>query len=325
MSDSQYDSLPPPDPHERVARLLYASRATLSGPVYAEMERIRASALRHNLPLGIHTALLHQAGWFVQWKEGPADSIAALMARLAHDTRHAGLCTVHASQGPRLLAGPWSMAIVQCREQAADFGRRVALLAAEQAAGRPATPPAAWRRLSTPAGHAGAARQHEPGAFRRLLVVAARGSGSFALVDWLARRAGQPVVHRRYAGAQDLDVGTDLVDLATVQGLVRVVAMARRGLALPLTRAFLPDTGHLVVLLSGDAETDLALLRRIARACAGAAPAPVLLGVAPDPAAHAPPAAAALQAGLHYVPVLADAAHPQAAWPALAAAARQPA
>lgn len=320
MSDPQYDSLPPADPHERVARIVYASRATLAGPVYAEMERIRASALRHNPPLGIHTALLHQSGWFLQWKEGPAGAIEALMARIAHDSRHAGLRTVHASAGPRLLAGPWSMAIVQCQDSHHDFGRRVEQLVAEHAAGRQASPPAAWRRLSTPAHHPGAQRQDEPGAFARLLVCSAQGTGAFALVDWLARRAGRPVVHRRYAGARDLDVGTDYLDLATSAGLVRVIAMARRGLALPLTRAFLPDTGHLALLLSGEPQADLALLRRLAGACAGAATPPVLLGVGAQPGVHAPLGALAAGLGLRYRPLVADGAQPHAAWRALAAA-----
>ena len=54
-----------------VARIVYASQACVTQSVFAEMEKIRASAIRHNEPAAIATALLYQSGWFVQWKRGP--------------------------------------------------------------------------------------------------------------------------------------------------------------------------------------------------------------------------------------------------------------
>ena len=66
-----------------VARVVYASESNLHDSIYAEMERIRASAVRHNVPAGVHTALLYQSGWFVQWKEGPGDALLKLMDRVA--------------------------------------------------------------------------------------------------------------------------------------------------------------------------------------------------------------------------------------------------
>lgn len=304
-------------PDTSVARIVYASESSIEGAVYGEMERIRASALGHNVPAGVHTALLYQSGWFVQWKEGPGDAIQALMGRVEGDRRHHSLRIVHFSRGPRLLCGPWSMAIVQCDETHARMGERVARLRSRLTDGRQCSPPAAWRQLSTPMEHPGAARQDDPDAFQRLLVCSAAGQDSFELVHWLARRHGQPVVHRRFAGEAGLDVGTNYVDFADEERLARVIAMARKGLQVPLVRAFLADHSHVVLLLSGDAPCDAALLARVAQACAGLASPPVLVGVAADRDTHRLPFVQAHRAGLIYLDAQADPRDPAAAWAAL--------
>jgi hypothetical protein len=110
---------------EPVARILYASQSRINGPVYAQMERIRACAVRHNEPLGVYTALAHQSGWFLQWKEGPADAVRQIMERVLQDPRHHGARIMHRSTGPRLLPDVWSMSIVQCNDSAAEFEARV--------------------------------------------------------------------------------------------------------------------------------------------------------------------------------------------------------
>jgi hypothetical protein len=236
------------------------------------------------------------------------------MARVEADRRHHALRIVHASRGPRLLAGPWSMAIVQSDDAHEAFSRRVALLHGRHAAGRQDSPPAVWRQLSTPLEHPGAARQADPDAFCRLLVCAARGGASFELVQWLARRHRQPVVQRRFAGARDLDVATDYVDFAEGDCLVRVIAMARRGLGVPLARAFLSDYAGVLLLLSGEPEADVQLVRRLAAACAHLEQPPALVGVAAMPGVHAPLAALAGGLGLGYAGVQADPAAPAAVW-----------
>lgn len=304
---------------ERVARLMYVSQSNIRGSIYAEVQRIRASAVRHNEPAGVATALLYQSGWFAQWKEGPGEALLRIMDRVEADPRHRNMRIIHSSRGPRLLAGPWSTAIVQCDETPDDMEQRVELLHRELKQGRQCSPQTLWRRISTPMRHPGASKQAQADAFQRVLVCDAEGMGSFKLVRWLGQKYGEEVVHRRFAGASDLDVGTDYVDFAQGDRVVRVIAMARHGLALPLTRAFLCDYSHVVLLLSGELDRDLALAQRVAQACNGLAAPPALLGVAQDPAVHAALFALARRSGLIYLS--ADCARPrdeECAWEAIA-------
>ena len=297
-----------------VARIMYASQASIRHSVYQEMEKIRASALKHNEPAGIATALLHQSGWFVQWKEGPAAALQEIMDRVASDVRHFDLRIVHRSRGPRLLAGPWSMAIVQCNETPGEMELRVRHLKQQVDEGLQFSPAAVWRRLSTPMRHPGAMRQQDPDAFQRVLVCGASGMGSFDLVRWLGEEHEVEVVHRRFAGAVELDVGTDYVDFEQEGRVWRVIAMARHGLHLPLTRAFIPDYSHFVLLLSIDPERNAQLMQRVLRAYETLSHPPALIGVASRGDMHTLPAALARRHGLPYVAAVADSRDPEGSW-----------
>lgn len=313
----------PPGWHEKyggaqsVARFMYASQANVQGSIYTEMERIRASAVRHNEPAGVATALLYQSGWFAQWKEGPGEALLRIMERVEGDPRHHSMRIVHSSRGPRLLAGPWSTAIAQCDESFSDMAQRVELLRRELEVGRQYSPQTVWRRLSTPMRHPGAAQQAEPDAFQRVLVCAAERMASFDLVHWLGHCHGEEVVHRRFAGAHGLDVGTDYVDFAEDGRVLRLIAMARHGLALPLTRAFLQDYSHIVLLLNGDLERNLSLVQRMAQACRLATP-PMLLGVARDAAVHTEMFALARRCELIYLGAQCNPEDEKRAWAAIA-------
>jgi hypothetical protein len=305
------------NPEGPVARIVYASQACVTQSVFAEMEKIRASAIRHNEPAAIATALLYQSGWFVQWKEGPGPELLKIMDRVAVDARHHDLRIVHRSRGPRLLNGPWSMAVVQCHETAADMEERVLCLKHDVDQGRQFSPPAIWRRLSTPMEHPGAARQDDPDAFQRVLVCSAVGTSSFDLVNWLGERHAAEVVHRRFAGAHALDVGTNYVDFEQGGRVLRVVAMARHGLSVPLTRAFMADYSHLVLLLSLDGDRNLQLMERVLRAYATLPNPPVLVGVASLPEMHTLPHTVARRFHLPYQLAVADSREWQASWHAL--------
>ena len=300
-----------------VARIMYASQASVRHSVYQEMEKIRASALKHNEPAGIATALLHQSGWFVQWKEGPAPALQEIMERVASDVRHFDLRIVHRSRGPRLLAGPWSMAIVQCNEMPAEMEMRVQQLKHQVDSGMQFSPPAVWRRLSTPMKHPGAMRQQDPDAFQRVLVCSASGMGSFDVVHWLGEQNGVGVVHRRFAGATELDVGTDYVDFEQEGRVWRVIAMARHGLSVPLTRAFMSDYSHFVLLLSVDGDRNLELMERVLRAYATLSHPPVLVGVASMPEMHTLPNTLARRFRIPYQLAIADSREWESSWHAI--------
>ena len=74
-SVSVLSTWPEVNPTEPVSRFMYASQANVEGSIYSVIERIRASAVRHNEPAGVATALLYQSGWFAQWKEGPSEAL----------------------------------------------------------------------------------------------------------------------------------------------------------------------------------------------------------------------------------------------------------
>ena len=298
-----------------VARIVYVSRATITHSPYQEMERIRACAVRHNMPAGVATALLYQCGWFLQWKEGPGDAVQRIMDRVAADPRHAQQVVLHASSGPRLLAGPWSMAIVQCGEPPERMEQRVQALRSAAVLGRQLAPAAVWRCFSTPVRHHG--KSGDDASFQRLLVCAAAGTDSFTLVQWLARRYGEELVHRRFAGADTPDVAADCVDIPFGDTVLRASAMARNGLRLPLTRAFVSDYEQAVLLLSGDEFCDGELVRRLAQACAGLV-APTVLAVAADPEWHRRARGLARRHGLAYVEVQANPSDPAECWQVLA-------
>jgi hypothetical protein len=300
-----------------VTRILVASQSCVPHSVFQEMERIRSSALRHNVPVGVSTALLFQSGWFVQWKEGPANAVDHVMERVAADARHFDLRFMHRSRGPRLLGGPWSMGIVHCRETPAHMQERVERLTEQEAEEGPLSPAAILRRLSKPTNHPGTLRQDDPDAFQRVLVCAAAGVASFELVDWLGQCHHAEVVRRRFAGAKQLDVGSDYVDVDQGERVCRVIAMARHGLHLPLTRAFLPDYSHVVLLLSTDAERNVQLMDRVLTAFECVPHPPIVLGVGARPGLHASPAALARRFGLPYLSVLTPARGPQETWEAI--------
>jgi hypothetical protein len=165
--------------------------------------------------------------------------------------------------------------------------------------------------------HPGAQLHADRDGFQRVLVCCAAGESSFQLVHWLARRYEQEVVHRRFAGATKLDVGTDYVDFQEGGTVVRVIAMARNGLSLPLTQAFIPDYSHLVLLLSGDAERDVQLVQRVADACASIVSPPALVAVAAEGKFHAAPFALAHQLGLVYLKAEGNPEHCAQAWNAI--------
>lgn len=288
---------------EEVDRLMYASLSCFEGPVFAEMHRIRDHALHRNAVDKVHVALLYQSGWFMEWMEGPSAGVRAVMGRVASDPRHHGLRLLHSSRGRRRLIEPWSMAIVQTHESPTDFARRVMTLREEHRKGLVLDPATVWRRLSTPLTHPGAAEHAVSDRFQRVMVCSAQGVDSFDMVRWLGQTHDAEVVHRRFVGsrADGLDVATDYVDLDSGAVVRRVIAMARNGLQIGLTQAFMSDYSHVILLLSGDSHRDVKLMRRLVTVCARLAHRPVVVGLGPQSCDHATLQQIARNGGLVYL------------------------
>lgn len=274
---------------ERVQRLMFASRSRLSEAVFSTMLATRAHAMQRNLADNVFVALLIQSGWFMEWMEGPESGVHAVLDRVARDKRHHSPYLLHQSDGPRRLMEPWSMASVQTHEPAADFTSRVMMLHEEHKQGRADDPAGVWRRLSTPLTHPGAAEQADEWQFQRVMVVAAVGTDAFNLVRWLGDTFNADIVHRRFVGSrsEDGDVATDYCDLPAGPVVRRVIAMSQNGLKIGLTRAFLSDYSHVILLMSGIPGRDHNLLDRFLRSCAQLAHHPIVVGVGPPDTDHA--------------------------------------
>ncbi len=303
---------------EIVDRLLCASECCVEGPVFEAMQRIRQRALVRNRADDVSAALLYQAGWFVEWMEGPAAGIDAVLGRAGSEPHHRHLRVFHRSRGPRRLTQPWSMAFRQGDErQGAAFGQRVAALTGlgpEQGL----EPAALWRRLSMPLQEHGIGTRLETDDYQRVMGCAARGARSFELVRWLGRTYGRPVIHQRLAGADDSvqDVANEYLDIEAGDGkmLRRVVAVARNGLQIGLFQAFLSDYSHVILLLCGDAGHDRDLVQVVMAACSQLAERPLLLGCGPTGCDHDGLRAAARAGGLVYLDCGAASDDPEAVW-----------
>ena len=261
-----------------VARLVYASISQVDGPVLQEMRRIRDQALPRNEADGLKVALLHIRGWFVEWIEGPEQAIEALLSRVDRDHRHHSLRVLHRSVGQPRLFRPWIGAIVQSDESMVDVARRVLDLQHRHETERLPEPASVWLSLCSPPADA---MRSPIGAFPRIMLLSAAGSTAFDLTSWVARETGQPLIRRRFAGAADdaPDVESDYVDLPDIGPAgVRLIANARKGLAMGMTHAFLPDYAAVLVLLGEDDSRNQRLLARLLSACRQVHHVPLIIG-----------------------------------------------
>ena len=92
--------------------VVYCSSAA-QGVDAATVSQIIATAQRYNPRHGITGILVSGAGLFFQWLEGPPDAIAALMSRIAIDSRHNTVVTLTESDDVReRVFGQWDMELV---------------------------------------------------------------------------------------------------------------------------------------------------------------------------------------------------------------------
>ncbi|WP_310564740.1 BLUF domain-containing protein [Hydrogenophaga sp.] len=266
-------------PLQVVSRLIYASLSKVDEHVLDEMRRIRDHAVVHNQAAGLRVALLHMSGWFVEWIEGPEAGIRALLDRVAQDPRHQGLQVVHHSRGKPRLFRPWIGSIVQSDEGPTAFARRLFALQDRQVRQSALEPASVWLRLCSPPA---VDMPLTDGAFPRAMLLSAQGAQAFELLQTLAAQLKRPLVCRRFAGAADAarDVESDYLDLPALgQTGWRLVANARKGLAMGMAHAFLPDHAAVVLLLSDDAARNQHLVDRVLAANQQVHHVPVIVGL----------------------------------------------
>jgi hypothetical protein len=289
----------PAEPGEEdVARVICASVVTDASGVYATMENIRDSALRHNPVQGIHTALLYQSGWFLHWAEGPVGPVTSLFERVRKDHRHNAQHVVHRSRGRRLLMNTWSMMLSPSTEGAEAFGERVMAIRARMHEGTQYPPTSVVRRLLMPMQLREALELPDPESYYRVVVCAAAGNAAFDLVNWLAERHDVPKASRRHAGELDLDSGSEYTDFMLGGYACRVIAAARSNLSQGLHRSLMPDWQVLLLVFSGDPRRDTALLERVRDAFKGLPATPELVTTVPTAKAYVPIQQAANACGL---------------------------
>lgn len=97
---------------ELLRTVVYCSSAA-EGVDATIVAQIIATAQRHNARHGITGILVSGAGLFFQWLEGPPDAVAALMSRIALDSRHNTVVTLTESDDVReRVFGQWDMELV---------------------------------------------------------------------------------------------------------------------------------------------------------------------------------------------------------------------
>lgn len=266
-------------PMRPVQRLIYASVSQVEGSVLDEMRRIREHAVRNNAPHGLRVALLHMGGCFVEWIEGPGHAIDGLLERVSRDWRHHSLRVIHRSAGQARLKRPWIGAIVQASEGADDFAARLQAWHRRHEAGEEHEPARVWLDLCSPPAH-DMPRSGE--GFQRAMLLSARRAEAFDLLHWLSVVSARQLVRRRFAAsAEDVsDVESDYLDLPALgDGGVRLIANARRGLAMGVAHAFMPDHEAIVLILDEDADANVRLVDRVLDVCRQTRHAPAIIGL----------------------------------------------
>jgi hypothetical protein len=97
-------------PVSGLARLIYASRATLEGrDLNDEVRRILIASMSRNRQVDVTGLLLRHAGWFMQVLEGPAPGVRDTYSRVSKDRRHTDLRLIEVGPAEMRLFRDWNM------------------------------------------------------------------------------------------------------------------------------------------------------------------------------------------------------------------------
>ncbi|HSI52519.1 MAG TPA: hypothetical protein VK981_01035 [Ramlibacter sp.] len=203
----------------------------MPGSVVEQLLALREGLCRFNAKHGLRTALLYSGGWFLQWHEGSAAAIDAVLVQSDAHAGHAHQRVIHRTEGPASLTETLHIASLHSRDKPSDVARRLYSIERERELGWDAEPVEIWQCLSAPCL---VARDDVVAAVARSHVVAVTSefTESVDLIKAIGDRTRAPVSYQRFADG-DLrkgDIGAAYVDVASGGQLTRVQALPRRGL-----------------------------------------------------------------------------------------------
>lgn len=243
-----------------VLRLVRASRSRVRG---SAMDELFAARKRVHGPArvpGLCGAVLHVAGWFVLWQEGPEDAIQAALKSSSRG-RHDAPRILHRSFGPRTLQQPLTLSATQWLEGPSLFERRIEALARAAATMRPQD---VWRVLSEPCTLTPPTVL--PALGRRFGLLASDDQRAIERARRIADQFKRPLVYRRFADAAPgtSDFGAAYLDLPLHGQQLRVQAVSRRAFGSPLAHEALRPADRLVLLVGEQARPALDLAASMA-------------------------------------------------------------
>lgn len=239
---------------ETVHRLMGVSPCLVKGSVVDKLLAKRAEFCGFNTPRGGRTAVWYSAGWFLQWHEGSAETVAAAWQASQAFRWHGAHRLLHRSHGPRALLEPVHLSTVYSREAPGDVARRINSIVRQHELGWSAEPTEIWRQLTAPCllpGKDALAAVTRDNVF----AVTSEYTESVDLVRAIAEHHQAQVVYQRFAGS-DLsapDVGAAYVDLSHGGQVTRVQALSRGALDNTMVRSSLQQAQCLVLLLGNRA------------------------------------------------------------------------
>lgn len=281
--------------------LVFASACAIQNSVFAQMQSIRDTVAQRNAGKNIHAVLLYQSGWFMQWLEGPKESIENLYAEISKDPRHRDISILHNETGYRLLQKPWSMAMLQSSDTYQDFTQRINALRASKHTLPVCSPIDILRILTTPFKKIESPNIGNSLSMLRIAMCSSNRHEAFDVVAWLSDYFSSEQIRCRIAGMAHMDVATDYVDLPIKKQNIRITAIARNGISIGLVNALLGSYAYFVLLLNPAGMRNKQLMELVCKACADQPKTPILIGVGAHPDSHAELEAIAEKANIAYI------------------------
>jgi len=245
---------PPVPDGQGVLRVVRVSRAEVRGSAMDELFAARRRVQGPGRVPGLCGAVLHVAGWFVLWQEGPEAVIEAALKPPARG-RHAVPRVLHRSFGPRTLQEPLVLSTTQWLEGPVPFERRIEAVATAPSM----RPQDIWRVLSEPCTLTPSTVL--PDLDRRFGLLASDDQRAIERARQLADHFNRPLVYRRFADATPgtSDFGAAYLDLPLSGRPLRVQAVSRRAFGNPLVHEALRPADRLVLLVGEQSRPALEL------------------------------------------------------------------